>query len=307
MIEKLKLESYIPESLIVHIYSDNGVLHAERYDTIYWVREKYPLVAVKGEVDCYVDVKKLLPLIGLAKEIEIVETNLVLTLFNGAHYELAMISGELPTFEIPELKNKTKFDFGGVEKAVATSPLQKELNMVYVDNQGVVASNSIVGGINNVKFKSETPFTVPEGIHAMLNGAEASWDIIDGLLYVVFSNYAIVAVLSKIEGDFKWWEFTRAAFDNLPEFVEVTGLKGSISRLAAFGDMVLLKDGKFQLESGQYEPFVLQGNSEWFDVNNLGQVISDDKIGVALHGGNLFIKKADSLFVCCSVDRKSSK
>ena len=147
MIEKLKLEPYIPESLVAHIYSKEGHLVAERYDTIYWVRDDFINVRCDAEFDCYVDAKLFCTFAPSLKRIALKDNVVRLVLFNGAKYDLDMVKAEnIPTFDFPELPNKSAFDFGGVENAASKSPLQKELNTVYVDEDGCVASDSIVAG-----------------------------------------------------------------------------------------------------------------------------------------------------------------
>lgn len=300
MIEKLKLEPYIPESLVVHLYSKEGHLVAERYDTIYWVRDEYLNVACE-EFDCFVDAKLFCTFAPSLKKILLKDNILRLALFNGAKYDLDMVNGEnIPTFDFPELPNKSVFDFGGVENAASKSPLQKELNTVYVDSEGCVASDSIVAGVSG-KFKSSIPFAVPEGLHSMLNGAEAEWGIIDGKLYISFGVYRIVAVLPKLP-DFAWWDASRSAFADLPEFTDVSGLKSSVGRLSNFGTMLYVKDGRIAVNKDHYEPFALEGSGELFDIGNLSSIATDDKCGVQLVGGNLYLKTVDATFVCCAVD-----
>lgn len=300
MIEKLKLEPYIPESLVVHLYSKDGHLIAERYDTIYWVREEYFNVGCE-KVDCYVDAKLFCTFAQSIKSIVVKDGKIRLVLFNGAKYDLDMVAeSNIPTYHFGELKYKSVFDFGGVENAASKSPLQKELNTVYADKDGCVASDSIVAGVSG-KFKSEIPFAVPEGIHSMLNGAEAQWEIKDGNLYVAFGAYKIVAVLSKLP-DFAWWEASRGAFANLGEFTPISGLKSSLTRLSNFGASVYIKDGKIAVNKDHYEPFTLQGAGEIFDIANLNAIAVDEEMGIQLSGGNLYLKTADAMFVCCSVD-----
>lgn len=304
MIEKLKLEPYIPESLVVHAYSKDGHLVAERYDTIYWVRDDFINVACDSEFNCYVDAKLFCTFAPSLKKVSVKDTSLRVTLFNGAKYDLDMVKEEsVPTFEFPELKNKDVFNFGGVESAVSKSPLQKELNTVYVDKDGSVASDSIVAGVSD-KFTSKIPFAVPEGIHSMLNGAEAEWDIIDGKLYIAFGVYKIVAVLSKLP-DFAWWDASRSAFADLPEFTDVTGFRSSVTRLANFGTMVYIRDGRIAVNKDHWEPFALEGSGEIFDVSNLLSIATDDKAGAALVDGNMYLKTVDATFVCCCLDVNS--
>ena len=301
MIEKLKLEPYIPESPVAHIYSKEGHLVAERYDTIYWVRDDFINVRCDAEFDCYVDAKLFCTFAPSLKRIALKDNVVRLVLFNGAKYDLDMVKAEnIPTFDFPELPNKSAFDFGGVENAASKSPLQKELNTVYVDEDGCVASDSIVAGVSG-KFKSSIPFAVPEGLHSMLNGAEAEWGIIEGRLYISLGVYRIVAVLPKLP-DFAWWDASRGAFADLPEFTDVSGLKSSISRLANFGTMLYVKDGRIAVNKDHYEPFVLEGSGEIFDISNLSSIATDDKCGVQLVGGNMYLKTADATFVCCAVD-----
>ena len=115
-----------------------------------------------------------------------------------------------------------------------------------------------------LNLKSKTALTIPEGIHAMLNGSDAEWDILDGKLYVKFGVYKIVAVLSKLPVD-AWWEAVRGAFIDLPDFVSVSGLKSSVSRLSNFGSNVYIRDGKIEVNSDHWEPIAIQGNGEMFD------------------------------------------
>lgn len=310
MIEKLKLEPYIPESLVVHLYSKDGRLVAERYDTISWVRDEFLNVRC-DELDCFVDAKLFCAFAQSIKSIAVKEVKkenkitkaVCLTLFNKAKYDLDMVKGEnIPTYTFGELPNKSAFAFGGVENATSKSPLEKELNTVYVDEAGCVASDSIVAGVSS-KFKSDIPFAVPENIHSMLNGDEAEWGIIDGKLYVAVGVHKIVSVLSRLP-DFKWWESSRAAFafgDDV-KFTDVSGLKSSLGRLSNFGTMVYIRSGKIAVNKDHWEPFVLSGDGETFDIGNLSSIVTDDKIGVALVGGNLYLKTADAQFVCCAVD-----
>lgn len=304
MIEKLKLEPYIPESLVVHLYSKDGHLVAERYDTIYWVRDEFLNVKC-DDLDCFVDAKLFCAFAQSIKKVVVLEAAIKLVLFNGAKYELAMVKGEnIPTYEFGELPHKSAFDFGGVENATSKSPLEKELNTVYVDEVGCVASDSIVAGISP-KFKSDIPFAVPEGIHGMVNGAEAEWGIFDGKLYVAFGVYKIVAVLSRLP-DFAWWDASRGAFGGGVSYTEVSGLKSSLIRLAHFGSMVYIRSGRIAVNKDHWEPFVLEGEGETFDISNLGAIAVDEKIGVALVDGNLYLKTSDAEFVCCAVDVDSS-
>ena len=156
------------------------------------------------------------------------------------------------------------------------------------------------------KFTSKIPFTVPEGLHSMLNGAEVEWGIDNGMLYVSVGVYKIVAQLSKLP-DFLWWDTCRLAFENLPEFTDVSGLKSSVSRLSNFGTMVYIRDGRIAVNKDHWEPIPIEGNGELFDVSNLGAIATDDKVGIALSGGNLYLKTTDALFVCCSVDMDSAE
>lgn len=303
MIEKLKLEPYIPESLAAHIYAGNGGhLVAERYDTIYWVRDEFLNVKCREEFDCFVDAKLFCTFAQDIKSIAVNEKSVRLTLFNGAKYDLDMVKGEnIPTFEFKkELAHKSVFDFGGVENAVSKSPLQKELNTVYVDSEGCVASDSIVAGVSG-KFKSDVPFAVPESIHSMLNGAEAEWEIEDGKLFISFGCYKIVAVLSRLP-DFAWWDASRAAFGVDLEFSDISGLKSSIGRLSNFGKMLYIKGNRIAVNKDHWEPFALEGDGETFDISNLGAIAVDEKVGVALFEGNLYLKTSDAMFVCCAVD-----
>lgn len=307
MIEKLKLEPYIQESLVAKIYSQAGHLVAERYDTIYWVRDEFLNVACTSEFNCFVDAKMFCTFATALKEVSVVGNSVRLTLFNGAKYDLEMVKGEnIPSFDFPELSNKSVFDFGGVENAVSKSPLQKDLNMVYVDSEGCVASDSIVAGVS-AKFKSSTPFSVPEGIYGMVGGEEVEWDIIAGKLYISVGVHKIVAVLSKLSEEFDWWNASRMAFATLPEFVDISGFKGMISRLSNFGNLVSIQDGKIAVNSEHWEPFVLEGSGEMFDVTNLSAIAVDGQCGVALFGGNLYLKTKDAVFVCCSVDLSTSE
>lgn len=302
MIEKLKLEPYIPESLVVHLRSEDGHLVADRYDTIYHVQDEFLNVKCEEELDCFVDAKLFCSFAQSIKSVSVKGNVIRLTLFNQAKYDLDMVKAEsFPSFDFPiELPNKSAFDFGGVENAVSKSPLQKELNTVYVDEVGCVASDSIVAGVSE-KFKSKIPFAVPEGIHSMLNGAEAEWMILDGKLFVSFGVYKIVAVLSKLP-DFDWWNTSRKAFGGEIKYEDISGLKSSVSRLSNFGSMVYIRDGKIAVNKDHWEPFALEGSGETFDVSNLNSIVTDNKIGVALVGGNLYLKTADAEFVCCSVD-----
>lgn len=304
MIEKLKLEPYIPESLVVHLYSKDGHLVAERYDTIYWVREDYLNVSC-DTFDCFVDAKVFCGFAQSIKRVTVKEAAVHLTLFNGAKYDLEMVKGEnIPTFEFGELSHKSAFDFGGVEAAASKSPLQRELNTVYVDEVGCVASDSIVAGVSS-KFTSDIPFAVPEGIHSMLNGADAEWDIVDGHLYIKFGVYHIVAELSKLP-TFAWWDATRQAFPNDLEFTPISGLKSSVSRLSYFGTQLYIRDNRIAVNKDHWEPFVLEGDGEIFDTSNLSPIAVDDKVGVALYGGNLYLKTSDAIFVCCALDMDSA-
>lgn len=306
MIEKLKLEPYIVESLVAHLYSKDGHLVAERYDTIYWVRDEYFNVAC-GDLDCYVDAKLFCTFAQSLKEVVVNNNTITLVLFNGAKYDLDKVKGGavLPTYSFGELSNKSAFDFGGVESATSKSPLQKELNTVYVDSLGCVASDSIVAGISS-KFKSETPFAVPEGIHSMLNGTEAEWGVIEGKLFISFGCHQIVAVLSKLPTDFAWWDVSRDAFNFDAEFTDISGLKSSLSRLSNFGSIVTIKDGKISVNAEHWEPIALEGDGETFDISNLNAIAVDEKVGAALVGGNLYLKTADAEFVCCAVDVSDS-
>lgn len=305
MIEKLKLEPYIPESLVVHLYSEGGHLVAERYDTIYWVREEF--LNVSSDVsDCYVDAKLFCTFAQSVKSVLDGDGVIRLVLFNQAEYELSKVKEEvIPHFDIPELPYKSSFDFGGVESAVSKSPLQKDLNMVYVDEDGCVASDSIVAGISS-KFKSATPFSVPEGIPSMVGKDEVEWGLFDGKLIVSAGCYKIVAVLSKSQSDFDWWTPTRGSFEGLPTFIDISGFKSSVSRLANFGSLVSIQGNRISVNSEHWEPFPLEGDGEVFDVSNLGTIAIDDKCGVALHNGNLYLKTHDATFVCCSVDLESA-
>lgn len=306
MIEKLKLEPYIPESLVVHLYSKDEHVVAERYDTIYWVQEEYFNVKVDTDFDCFVDAKLFCTFASSMKSVTVKKSCLQLTLFNKAKYDLDMVKAEnIPSFNFPDLPYKNAFDFGGVECAASKSPLQKELNQVYVDDTGCVASNSIVAGVSG-KFKSKIPFTVPEGLHSMLNGAEVEWGIDHNRLYISVGVYKIVSQLSGLP-DFAWWESCRGAFEGLPEFVEVGGLKSSVSRLSNFGSMVYIRDGRIAVNKDHWEPISIFGNGELFDVSDLGAIATDDKVGIALSGGNLYLKTLESLFVCCSVDMDSAE
>ena len=127
-----------------------------------------------------------------------------------------------------------------------------------------MASDSIVAGVSE-KFKSTIPFAVPEGIHSMLNGAEAEWGIIDGKLYISFGVYKIVASLSKLS-EFPWWDASRSAFLDLPEFTEISGFRSSISRLANFGTMLYIRSGRLAVNKDHWEPFVLEGDGDIFDM-----------------------------------------
>lgn len=303
MIEKLKLEPYIPESLVVHLYSEDGHLVAERYDTIYWVREQYLNVAVTGAavLDCYVDAKLFCTFATALKSVSVDGTKIHMTLFNGAEYELDMVKAEvIPQFSIPELPYKSSFDFGGVENAVSKSPLQKELTTVYVDSEGCVASDSIVAGVSS-KFKCSTPFAVPEGILGMVGKDEVKWGIFNNKLLISAGYYTIVAELSTLP-EFAWWDMARSEFSDVTDFTDVSGLKSSVARLANFGSLVHIQDGKISVNSEHWEPFPLSGDGETFDVSNLGSIVVDDKCGVCLFNGNLYLKTADAMFVCCSVD-----
>lgn len=300
MIEKLKLEPYIPESLVVRLYSKDGHLVAERYDTIYWVRDEFFNVACDN-VDCFVDAKLFCTFAQSIKKLTVKDSKIRLVLFNGAKYDLDMVAGaNIPTFEFGELSHKSVFDFGGVENAASKSPLQKELNTVYTDAEGCVASDSIVAGVSS-KFKSDVPFAVPEGIHSMLNGAEAEWDIKDNKLFIAFGAYKIVAELPALP-DFAWWDASRGAFNDVSEFTPISGLKSSITRLSNFGTTVYIKDGRIAVNKDHWEPFVLEGNGEIFDISNLNAIVTDDKAGIALSGGNIYLKTEDAMFVCCAVD-----
>lgn len=306
MIEKLKLEPYILESLVAHLYEKGGTLVAERYDTVYWIKEKFSNVTATEGLNCYVDAKKFCSMMTLLKSISVQGKIVRLVLFNGAEYDIDMVEGNLPTFAftstidyIPEIQ-KSVFEFGGVENAVSVSPLQRELNTVFVDELGVVASSSMIGGICDTKFKSSTPFAIPEGVHAMVEGNEAEWYVLDGKLFIRFSNYEIVSVLPSLP-EFKWWELVRNAFTVLPDFVNVSGLKSSVSRLAMFGESVSISGGRILIDDVHWEPIGLVGSDEIFDIRNLAPVLVDDEVGVALSGGNLFMKIKDALFVCCSV------
>lgn len=312
MIEKLKLEPYIPESLVAHLYSSGGHLVAERYDTIYWVRDEFLNVKCE-ELDCFVDAKLFCAFAQSIKSIAVKEVKkenevkkaICLTLFNKAKYDLDMVKGEnIPTYEFGELPHKSAFDFGGVENATSKSPLEKELNTVYVDDEGCVASDSIVAGVSS-KFKSDIPFAVPESIHGMLNGAEAEWGIFEGKLYIAFGVHKIVAVLSRLP-DFKWWDSSRAAFGGDVSYTDVSGLKSSLSRLANFGSMVYIRSRRIAVNKDHWEPFALEGSGETFDISNLGAIATDEKVGVALVEGNLYLKTSDAEFVCCAVDVDSS-
>ena len=170
MIEKLKLEPYIPESLVVRLSTKEGHLVAERCDTISWVREEFFNVAC-SDMDCFVDAKLFCTFATSIKKIAVKDNCKVsLVLFNGAKYDLDMVTAQnIPTYKFGKLSYKSVFDFGGVESAASKSPLQKELNTVYVDAEGCVASDSIVAGVSG-KFKSEVPFAVPEVIHGMYIG-----------------------------------------------------------------------------------------------------------------------------------------
>lgn len=300
MIEKLKLEPYILESLVAHIYEKDGTLVAERYDTIYWVREKFSNVGATEGLNCYVEAKRFCSMANLLKSVAIIEKVVRLTLFNGAEYDLDMVDGDLPTFELKPEAHKSVFEFGGVENAVCTSPLQKELNTVYVDSEGVVASSGIIGGLCGTKFKSDIPFAIPEGIHSMVNGNEAEWYVLDGKLYIRFSNYEIVSVLSILP-EFEWWKHVRTALAVLPDFINVKGLKSTLSRLSMFGETVTFSGGKILVDASHWEPISLVGSGEVFDIGNLSPILVDEEIGIALSGGNLFLKTKDALFVCCSV------
>lgn len=302
MIEKLKLEPYIPESLVVRLYSKDGHLVAERYDTIYWVRDEYFNVAC-DKIDCFVDAKLFCTYAPTIKKVNLKgdEKNITITLFNGAKYDLEMVVGEnIPTFEFSNLPYKSVFAFGGVESAASKSPLQRELNTVYVDERGCVASDSIVAG-ESKKFTSEIPFAVPEGIHTMLNGAEAEWGIQDNKLFIAFGAYKIVAELSALP-NYAWWESCREALDVQLEFTPIVGFKSSLVRLSNFGNTVYIKDGRIAINKDHWEPFVVEGSGELFDITNLSAIATDDSVGVALFNGNLYLKTADAIFVCCAVD-----
>lgn len=304
MIEKLKLEPYIKESLVTHLYEKDGALIAERYDTVYWAQDSFLNVGCSKDLNCYVDAKIFNTLSSSIKEVCAKDKVLKLTLFNGAKYDLDMVEGSLPTFEFPELPNKSVFNFGGVEKAVSNSPLQKELNTVFADELGIVASNSIVGAVSGTTFKCSEAIAIPEGLHNMLNGEEIEWGIVDNKIYLKFSCYKIVVALSKLPNtpDMAWWTAVRSVFTELPDFVSVSGLKSSVSRLSNFGTNVYIKDNKLEVNAEHWEPFVLSGSGEVFDISNLNQILTDDTVGVALYGGNFFMKTKDALFVCCSID-----
>ena len=305
MIEKLKIEPYIKESLYAHLIERDGKLVAERYDTIYWVRESFANVACAKGLDCFVEAKKFCDLCFLAKEVTSNDTTVKLILFNGAEYELDKVVPEatIPTFTIGDLPNKSVFDFGGVEQAVSKSPLQKELNTVYADENGIVASSAIVGGISNKKFKSGVPFAVPEGVHSMFSGEDVEWKIDDGKLFVKFGVVELVGVLSKLS-DFAWWDAVRGSFEGIDfeNTSKVKGLRSSISRLSSFGARVKICGKRVEVDETHWEPIDLDGSGESFDIQDLMQVITDDEVNVGLFGGNLYLRTADADFVVCSVD-----
>lgn len=301
MVGKLKIEAFIEESLVAHVYSKDGILVAERYDTIYWARDRFLNVKCKETFDCYVSAKVFCAFAEILIEVSVVGKALRLTLFNGANYDLDMVDGNLPTFEISKLANKSAFAFGGVEKAVSKSPVQKDLNTVYVDSVGAVASDSLMAGVCNTKFKSSVAFAVPEGLHTMLNGQEAEWEVKDGKLFVKFGTSELVAILPALP-EFAWWDASRRAFPADLNFVEVLGLKSSVTRLTNFGNVLSTKGGKLMVSEEHWEPLAIDGNGEMFDVANLSPILVDDKVGLALFGGNLYMKTVDAMFVCCAID-----
>lgn len=300
MLEKIKEVPFIDESTAVKVTSDEeGKVVLERYDRVIWAREVWSLREPVYGLACYVEASKLLSL--LEKIVKLEQTTcLVVTLDNGARYELPFLPVSWEPVEMPnDFDGTVEFDLADLMLSTLKNLIKPELQCIYIDEHGAVSCDFITACISK-KVRFSRPFLLPPDVQALVDGK--TWQVkIGDKLYLKQRGMAIVAQCPMMNDD-GTWEQLRSM---LPEQVEETSNGGALSeslkRLAVFGDYVSF-DGTKVVCGSNFEPFEFANTGELtYEIEKLMRILSTAP-AITEHENNLICSNANSTFLMSPMD-----
>ena len=298
MLEKIKEIPFIEESSAVRIRTlASGKVGLERNDRVLWASEATSIQA-EG-IDCYVEADKFFNLLPEVKSLE-QNTCLVVTLNNGARYELPYIDVKWETQEMPEEFTDTiNFKLSDLILCTLNNLIKPELQCIYIDNQGAVSCD-FVSACMSKEVKSTTAFLLPPDVQALVDGRSCKVKIEDEKIFIQATDFNIVTSKPTI-GEEPWWEQLREMVNEIPQTKSTATLADGLKRLAMFDDYIKF-NGEKVLASENYEPFeFIDLGENKYEIEKVSRVLTTAN-GITSVEGNLIFKNDNSIFLVSPMD-----
>ena len=298
MLEKIKEIPFIEESSAVRIRTlASGKVGLERNDRVLWASEATSIQA-EG-IDCYVEADKFFNLLPEVKSLE-QNTCLVVTLNNGARYELPYIDVKWETQEMPEEFTDTiNFKLSDLILCTLNNLIKPELQCIYIDNQGAVSCD-FVSACMSKEVKSTTAFLLPPDVQALVDGRSCKVKIEDEKIFIQATDFNIVTSKPTI-GEEPWWEQLREMVNEIPQTKSTATLSDGLKRLAMFDDYIKF-NGEKVLASENYEPFeFIDLGENKYEIEKVSRVLTTAN-GITSVEGNLIFKNDNSIFLVSPMD-----
>ena len=288
MLEKIKEIPFIEESSAVRIRTlASGKVGLERNDRVLWASEATSIQA-EG-IDCYVEADKFFNLLPEVKSLE-QNTCLVVTLNNGARYELPYIDVKWETQEMPEEFTDTiNFKLSDLILCTLNNLIKPELQCIYIDNQGAVSCD-FVSACMSKEVKSTTAFLLPPDVQALVDGRSCKVKIEDEKIFIQATDFNIVTSKQL-----------REMVNEIPQTKSTATLSDGLKRLAMFDDYIKF-NGEKVLASENYEPFeFIDLGENKYEIEKVSRVLTTAN-GITSVEGNLIFKNDNSIFLVSPMD-----
>lgn len=295
MLEKIKEVPFIDESSAVKVMSSRlgTTLLLERTDKVVWGKERIPLVSTG--IDCYVEADKFY---SLLPEIESLsqDTCLVITLKNGAKYELPFLPVSWEPQEMPETyEANILFKLDDLMLCTLSNLIKPDLQCIWVDSQGAVSCDFVSACVSN-SIKSEKGFLIPPDVQQLINGkqCDVSVDEVGKHIYFEGEDFVLATTMPEIVDE--WWTTLREMLAADVSYIPVANLDVSLKRLKMFGDYVSFEGDKV-VSNTNFEPFQFKDiTGKKYEIEKILKLL--DSVGsIAENGGNLNFKNDKSIFM----------
>lgn len=302
MLERMKEIPFINESAAVKVVSDaNGGVLLERNDKVVWAQERCRFPGNSAGISCYVEADKFFALFGEIHSLE-QTTCLIVTLKNGAKYELPFLDVSWEPVEMPELFDGT-IDFRLSDLSISTlkNLVKPELQCIYIDPDGAISCDFMTACFSKA-ISFPKPFLLPADIQLLVDG-ELCQVLVDDKLYIKASGAGFCAVTAApVIEDQGMWDSLRGMLPDegsgevLPWSVTVERLLCSLKRLQMFGDYAQF-DGARVCSGANFEPYEFSDlGQNSYEIEKLMKILSIAK-RVAEKDGNIVIQNNESTFL----------